>query len=142
MILKSDQKAFNKLDKQVLENLLKPENKTKLVDLLNHHVVAGKVDFKDLKDGEKLKLISGKELHVHVKEGAVSIDGAKIEGHDVQTSNGVIYSLETVMIKTIGWYTLFTAVAIMRLLDQKKVKMTDKIYLSNPGSISMKLSFL
>jgi len=92
-------KAFNKLDKQVLENLLKPENKTKLVDLLNHHVVAGKIAFKDLKDGEKLKTISGKELHVHVKEGTVSIDDARIEGQDVQTSNGVIYSLETVMMK-------------------------------------------
>jgi uncharacterized surface protein with fasciclin (FAS1) repeats len=92
-------KAFEKLDKQVLENLLKPENKTKLIDLLNHHVVAGNIVFKDLKEGEKLKTISGKELHVHVKEGTVSIDGARIEGHDVQTSNGVIYSLDTVMMK-------------------------------------------
>ena len=92
-------KAFGKLDKSVLEDLLKPENKTKLVDLLNHHVVAGKVAFTDLKDGEKLKSINGKELHVHVKEGAITVDGAKIEGQDVQTSNGVIYSLETVMTK-------------------------------------------
>ena len=92
-------KAFDKLDKKVLEDLLKPENKTKLVDLLNHHVVAGKIAFKDLKDGEKLKSISGQEVHVHVKEGAVSIDGAKIQGQDVQTSNGVIYSLESVMTK-------------------------------------------
>jgi uncharacterized surface protein with fasciclin (FAS1) repeats len=29
--------AFSKLDKGVLDNLLKPENKTKLTDLLNHH---------------------------------------------------------------------------------------------------------
>jgi uncharacterized surface protein with fasciclin (FAS1) repeats len=92
-------KAFNKLDKTVLEDLLKPENNTKLVDLLNHHVVAGKVAFKDLKDGEKLKSLNGKELHVHVKEGAITVDGAKIDGQDVQTSNGVIYSLETVMTK-------------------------------------------
>jgi uncharacterized surface protein with fasciclin (FAS1) repeats len=92
-------KAFGKLDKSVLEDLLKPENKTKLVDLLNHHVVAGKVAFTDLKDGEKLKSINGKDLHVHVKEGTITVDGAKIEGQDVQTSNGVIYSLETVMTK-------------------------------------------
>ena len=92
-------KAFNKLDKEVLENLLKPENKTKLVDLLNHHVVAGKINFKDLKEGETLKTLSGKELHVQVKEGAVSVDGARIEGTEVQTSNGVIHSLETVVTK-------------------------------------------
>jgi uncharacterized surface protein with fasciclin (FAS1) repeats len=92
-------KAFDKLDKKVLEDLLKPENKTKLTDLLNHHVVEGKIAFKDLKDGEKLRTLNGKELHVHVKEGAVSIDGSRIEAHDVETSNGVIHSVESVVTK-------------------------------------------
>jgi uncharacterized surface protein with fasciclin (FAS1) repeats len=92
-------KAFDKLDKKVLEDLMKPENKTKLTDLLKHHVVEGKIAFKDLKDGEKLKTLSGRELSVHIKEGAVSIDGSRIEAHDVQTSNGVIHSLETVVTK-------------------------------------------
>jgi uncharacterized surface protein with fasciclin (FAS1) repeats len=91
--------AFEKLEKGVLENLLKPENKTKLVDVLNHHVVSGKINFNDLKDGEKLKTVNGKELRVHAKDGKVSIEGAKIQNHDVQTSNGVIHSLDTVMIK-------------------------------------------
>src|SRR5450755_4384029 len=74
--------AFGKLDKGVLDNLLKPENKTKLTDLINHHVVAGKINFKDLKDGEKLKTLNGKELSVHVKGGRVTIGNAKILGHD------------------------------------------------------------
>jgi uncharacterized surface protein with fasciclin (FAS1) repeats len=91
--------AFEKLDKGVLDNLLKPENKAKLADVLNHHVVSGKINFKDLKDGEKLKTVNGKELSVHVKDGHVTIGDAKIQGHDVQTSNGVIHSLDTVMIK-------------------------------------------
>ncbi|MDR3716852.1 MAG: fasciclin domain-containing protein [Puia sp.] len=92
-------RAFGKLDKSILDNLLKPENKTKLVELLNHHVVAGKVSFKDLKDGEKLKTVDGSELLVHIKDGSVNINGAKIEQHDVQTSNGVIHSLDTVMLR-------------------------------------------
>ena len=91
--------AFNKLDKSVMANLLKPENKTKLIDLINHHVVAGKINFNDLKDGEKLKTVDGKSLMVQVKDGNASIDGAKIQGHDVQATNGVIHSLDTVMIQ-------------------------------------------
>ena len=91
--------AFGKLDKGVLDNLLKPENKTRLTDLLNHHVVSGKIDFKDLKDGEKLKTVNGKSLVVRVKDGNTSIDGAKIQGHDVQATNGVIHSLDTVMLQ-------------------------------------------
>jgi uncharacterized surface protein with fasciclin (FAS1) repeats len=91
--------AFAKLDKKEVENLLKPENKTKLTDLLNHHLVAGKINFKDLKDGEKLKTVNGRELVVHVKDGNASIGGAKIQGHDVEASNGVIHTLDTVMLK-------------------------------------------
>ena len=91
--------AFGKLDKTVLENLLKPENKAKLTDVLNYHVVSGKISFKDLKDGEKLKTVNGKELLVNVKDGKVSIEGAAIQNRDVQTSNGVIHSLDTVMMK-------------------------------------------
>ncbi len=89
--------AFAKLDKSILENLLKPENKTKLTDLLNHHVVEGKINFRDLKDGEKLKTVNGKQLVVHVKDGHTTVDGAVIQDHDVQATNGIIHSLETVM---------------------------------------------
>jgi uncharacterized surface protein with fasciclin (FAS1) repeats len=91
--------AFEKLEKGVLDNLLKPENKAKLTDVLNYHVVSGKVNFKDLKDGEKLKALNGKVLHVHVKDGHVRIEGAEILTHDLSSSNGVIHSLDTVMIK-------------------------------------------
>ena len=91
--------AFGKLDKTEVENLLKPENKTKLTDLLNHHVVVGKINFKDLKDGEKLKTVNGKELKVQIKDGHASIEGAKIQDHDVEASNGVIHSLDSVMLK-------------------------------------------
>jgi uncharacterized surface protein with fasciclin (FAS1) repeats len=91
--------AFEKMDKIALENLLKPENKTELTDILNYHVVPGKINYKDLKDGEKLKTVNGHELLVHVNDGIVSIEGAAIQKHDVQTSNGIIHSLDTVMMK-------------------------------------------
>ena len=89
--------AFGKLESGLVENLLQPENKTKLADLLNYHVIAGKIDFKDLKDGETLKSLNGKELSVQVKGGKVSVNDATIQNRDVQTSNGVIHSLDTVL---------------------------------------------
>ena len=89
--------AFGKLETGVIESLLKPENKIKLTSLLNHHVVAGKINFKDLKDGDKLKSLAGKELSVKVKDANVSIDGAIVQNRDVASSNGVIHSLDTVL---------------------------------------------
>lgn len=89
--------AFQKLEKGTIDNLLKPENKMKLTSLLNLHVIAGKINFKDLKDGEKLKTLNGKELSVKVINGKISIDGATVQNVDVKPSNGVIYSLDTVL---------------------------------------------
>jgi uncharacterized surface protein with fasciclin (FAS1) repeats len=92
-------KAFDELDKNVVEDMLKPKNKAHLLEVLNLHVVEGKIHLKDLKDGEMLRTVSGKELRIKVREGVVSVDGADIHGQEVQASNGSIYSLDTVMMK-------------------------------------------
>lgn len=89
--------AFGKLDSEKLAELLLPENKIELTSLLNHHVVAGKISFKDLKEGDKLTSLEGKELSVQVSNVKVSIDGAIIQNHDVVTSNGVVHVLDTVL---------------------------------------------
>jgi uncharacterized surface protein with fasciclin (FAS1) repeats len=89
--------AFGKLQAGDVEDLLRPENKIKLTAMLNHHVVAGKISFKDLKDGDKLKSLNGKELLVKVANAKVSVDGAVIQKRDVQTSNGVIHLVDSVL---------------------------------------------
>jgi uncharacterized surface protein with fasciclin (FAS1) repeats len=89
--------AFGKLKAGIIEDLLKTENKAKLATLLNHHVVPGKIIFKDLKDGDKLKTLSGQELSVSVVNSNVSVDGASIQNRDMYTSNGIIHSLDTVL---------------------------------------------
>jgi len=91
--------AFRKMDTGRFETLLKPENKNKLKDILNLHIVSGKVGYNDLKDGGKLKTISGQQLSIEVKEGRVHVEGAEIEARDLETSNGVIHVLDTVMLK-------------------------------------------
>jgi uncharacterized surface protein with fasciclin (FAS1) repeats len=80
-----------------MNELLKPENKVKLADILNHHVVAGKNSFKDFTDGKKLKTVNGKELIVNVKDGTVTINGAKIQARDMEADNGVVHSLDKVV---------------------------------------------
>src|SRR5689334_24696038 len=74
--------AFGKLAAGEMTELLKPENKVKLSDILNYHVVEGKTNFKDLKDGQKLKTINGKELDVKVTNGSVTVNGATVQGRD------------------------------------------------------------
>lgn len=89
--------AFGKLSAGKMDDLLKTENKEKLTDLLNHHVVEGITNFVDLKDNQKLVTTNGRELTVAVTEGKVTINGSTIQGRDSAGSNGVVHSLDTVI---------------------------------------------
>ena len=89
--------AFGKLEKGSFEKLLEKENKVQLTNLLSHHVVEGKISFKDMKDGDKLKTLTGKELAVTILKDKVSIEGWPIHTHDLSTSNGVIHSVDAVL---------------------------------------------
>merc|ERR1711865_138989 len=54
--------AFAALPAGTLANLLKPENKAQLVDILTYHVAPGDIKFADFKDGEMLKTVEGKNV--------------------------------------------------------------------------------
>ena len=89
--------AFEKLPAGAVDNLLKPENKSKLASVLTYHVVAGSHKAADLQDGQMLKTVQGEELKVTIKDGNVMIDGAKVTIPDVISSNGVTHVIDGVM---------------------------------------------
>ncbi len=89
--------AFNKLPAGTVDNLLKPEMKKDLTNILTYHVVSGKLMAADLKDGQKLKTVEGGELTVSVKEGKVMINGANVTIADVVSSNGVTHVIDAVL---------------------------------------------
>lgn len=89
--------AFNKLPAGTVDGLLKPEKKKDLTDILTYHVVAGSAKAADLKDGQKLKTVQGKELTVSIKDGKVMIDGATVTTPDVISSNGVTHVIDAVL---------------------------------------------
>ena len=89
--------AFAKLPKGTVEDLLKPENKAKLVAILTYHVVAGKVMAADVKT-MKAKTVNGQSLDVKVTDGGVTVDKAKVVTTDVAASNGVIHVIDTVLL--------------------------------------------
>jgi uncharacterized surface protein with fasciclin (FAS1) repeats len=89
--------AFAKLPKGTVEDLLKPENKEKLVAILTYHVVPGKVTAADVKT-MKAKTVNGKELELKVADGNVSVDNAKVVKTDVMAKNGVIHVIDNVVL--------------------------------------------
>merc|ERR1711871_894132 len=94
--------AFAKLPKATLDFLLKPENKAKLVDILTYHVASGSVHAADLKNGEKIKTVEGKQVEARIfgsgKNSYVFINNARVTTADVDASNGVVHIIDSVLI--------------------------------------------
>tara|TARA_B100000497_G_C7670823_1_gene404838 strand:- start:658 stop:1107 length:450 start_codon:yes stop_codon:yes gene_type:complete len=90
--------AFEKLPAGTVEKLLKPENKGQLVKVLTYHVVPGKVMAKDVVKLTKAKTVEGSDVAIAVSGGGVTIDNAKVIKTDINSSNGVIHVIDTVIL--------------------------------------------
>lgn len=91
--------AFAKLPAGTVEDLLKPENKDRLVSILTYHVVPGKVMSADLANKQMMaKTVEGQSLDINALNGGVSVDEAKVIQADIETSNGVIHVIDSVVL--------------------------------------------
>ena len=89
--------AFAAIQKDV-DSLLKPENKSKLADVLTYHVVSGELMAADLKDGAELTTVQGGKLKVSIKDHKVMIGNAHVTTADVCASNGVVHLIDKVLL--------------------------------------------
>jgi uncharacterized surface protein with fasciclin (FAS1) repeats len=101
--------AFDKLPKGTVENLLKPESKKALVNLLTYHVVAGSLKATDVLAAIKagngkavVKTIQGENLTASLENGKVILTDAKggkatVTATDLAGSNGVVHVIDTVV---------------------------------------------
>ncbi len=102
-------KAFDKLPAGTVDKLVQPEMKDKLTSILTYHVVAGKIDSKELMrmikaGGGKatLKTVQGEELTAMMKGSGIVLKDAKggmsmVTIKDVYQKNGVIHVVDTVL---------------------------------------------
>ncbi len=90
--------AFGKLPAGTVEDLLKPENKAKLVSILTYHVVPGKVMAADVVKLSEAKTVQGSKVKISVKEGKVKVDNANVVKTDIKASNGVIHVIDAVIL--------------------------------------------
>ena len=101
--------AFGMLPAGTVESLVKPENKSALTSILTYHVVAGKLDSKELEKWIKkgngsaeLTTVEGGKIWIMKKDGKWSIKDEKggmatITIPNVYQSNGVIHVIDHVL---------------------------------------------
>jgi uncharacterized surface protein with fasciclin (FAS1) repeats len=89
--------SFAAIQKDV-DTLLKPENKSKLANVLTYHVVSGELMSADLKDGAELTTVQGGKLKVSIKDHKVMIGNAHVTTADVCATNGVVHLIDKVLL--------------------------------------------
>lgn len=93
--------AFDKLPAGTLDNLLKPESKDDLANILQYHVSLGVFKVEDFTDGQVIGQVNGNDVKMSVKDGKVMINGANIVA-SVPASNGIIHVIDGVILPPTG----------------------------------------
>jgi uncharacterized surface protein with fasciclin (FAS1) repeats len=89
--------AFAQLPPGTVETLLKPENREKLVAVLEYHVVSGKVMSDQVVKLNKATTLNGKDVRIDAASG-VKVNGATVVKADIMASNGVIHVIDRVLL--------------------------------------------
>ncbi len=89
--------AFSALPEGTVEGLL--NDIPTLTAILNYHVVPGAVMSTDLSDGMTATTVQGTDITISIGEG-VMIDGANVVAADIETSNGIIHVIDSVILPT------------------------------------------
>jgi len=90
--------AFAKLPEGTVAELLKPENRERLVSILTYHVVAGDVRSKQVVELDSAGTLNGQRLDIQVDKRGVAVDNARVTTADIACSNGVIHVIDSVLL--------------------------------------------
>jgi uncharacterized surface protein with fasciclin (FAS1) repeats len=90
--------AFAKLPAGTVENLLKPENKATLQEILEYHVYVGNIREEMITDGMTLNQVNLKNVTLNKSaDGKITVNGANVLGV-VKASNGIVYVIDSVLL--------------------------------------------
>jgi len=90
--------AFDKLPKGTVEDLMKPENKDKLRDILEYHVAVGGYKQENMTDGQTINQANLKNITVSIKDGKMMVNKTANVVAMVPASNGIVYVIDEVLL--------------------------------------------
>lgn len=97
MVFAPTNAAFDALPAGTVEDLLKPENKDALANILKHHVTAGNYSKEFLKKFKKIGQANDQNAIVEVKGDDVFVGGAKIIA-SIPAGNGIVHVVDKVIL--------------------------------------------
>ncbi|OBX25597.1 putative surface protein with fasciclin (FAS1) repeats [Gelidibacter algens] len=97
MVFAPTNAAFDALPEGTVLNLLKPENKNALADILKYHVTPGNYSKEFLMKFKKLGQANNQDVQIEIVDGEPMIGGAKILA-SVPAGNGIVHIIDKVLL--------------------------------------------
>ena len=97
MVFAPTNEAFDALPEGTVENLLKPENKDALANILKYHVTPGNYSKEFLKKFKKLGQANNQNVPVEVQGDEVLVGGARILA-SIPAGNGIVHVVDKVLL--------------------------------------------
>jgi uncharacterized surface protein with fasciclin (FAS1) repeats len=89
--------AFAKLPPGTVEGLLEPERADQLREILKYHVTTSALATSSFRDGQSLGMANGAKTTIHVKDGEVTVNDAKVIT-SIPASNGIVHVVDAVLL--------------------------------------------
>jgi uncharacterized surface protein with fasciclin (FAS1) repeats len=97
MVFAPTNEAFDALPAGTVENLLKPENKAQLSNILTYHVTPGNYSREFLKKFKKLGQANNQYVAITVEGDEVLVGGARILA-SIPAGNGIVHVIDKVLL--------------------------------------------
>ena len=90
--------AFDKLPAGTLDNLLKPESKSDLQNILQYHVSLGVLKTENFHEGQTIGQVNGDNITLTVNDGKITVNGTAHVIASIPASNGIIHVIDAVLL--------------------------------------------
>ncbi len=97
-ILAPSNNAFAALGNTKFQELLDPDNKEMLTEILKNHVLSGSVDAKDMARAGSVTNLLGNTLDVSGSGNNITVGGANILEKDMKADNGIIQMVDQLIL--------------------------------------------
>jgi len=86
------------LPKGTLDDLMKPEKKTDLQNILQYHVTTSSLKADFFKDGQTIGMVNGDNITINVKDGKIILNNSATIVASVPASNGMVHVIDGVLL--------------------------------------------
>jgi len=90
--------AFDQLPAGTVNDLLKPDKKETLQDILQYHVAVAVYKPEMLQDGQIINMANGDNIKIGVKDGKITVNGTANVVASIPASNGIIHVVDGVLL--------------------------------------------